>query len=147
MPQILQDYWWAFLIGLAALLGIAVVIIFVMRGKLKAAKQGDPKNQVGKVIIENGVRYTATKDVITDKGDVNVSHNKGDIILDRGKVYTVSKGGRILPGKYSVLSADENTDTFALRVGGLVREYKHFSDIVLNDGSTIEATSHKVILR
>lgn len=56
-------------------------------------------------------------------------------------------GGKIIPGKYTVLTGSENTDKFNLRIGGIVREYSHAEDIVLADGEEICAVSHAVILR
>ena len=119
----------------------SIVLLIVMNRK--------PKNRdsVDDVKIVNGVRMTKDNKVLDANGDVKVSLNKGDILLERGKEYTCQRNGTIMPGKYTVLSTDENTKTFNIRLGGLVREYEHFSSIVLLDGDKISAVSHSVILR
>ena len=90
-----------------------------------------------------------TKDgiAITENGNVKISLQKGDILLERGKEYICKRGTDIIPGKYTVLSCDENNKTFNLRIGGIVREYSHFSSIVLLENDKISAVSHPVILR
>jgi hypothetical protein len=147
MPEILTNYWWAFLIGLVGLLAIAFVVILVLRKKLKIAKKGNPARRVSETFVKDGVRYTKDKDILTECGNVNVTHNKGDFTLERGKDYTVSSKGALLPGKYTVLAADGNATAFNIRVGGFVRSFAHSSSVVLAEGDKIQATSHNVVLR
>ena len=52
-----------------------------------------------------------------------------------------------MPGTYTVLAASENTPSFKLRVGGLVRTYTHGDTLVLAEGEEICAVSCAVILR
>lgn len=106
-----------------------------------------PATKAEDVKIVGGVRYTKDGEIENPDGSTNISHRVGDIILERGETYTVAKGGKIIPGKYTLLADSEGTKAFNLRVDGFVREYKHASDIVLSDGETVCAVSHSVILR
>jgi len=106
-----------------------------------------PGTKAEDIHIINGVRYTKDGEITNPDGGVNISHRTGDIILERGETYTVVKGGKIIPGKYTLLADTEGTKAFNLRVDGFVREYKHASDIVLSEGETVCSVSHSVILR
>ena len=134
------------LIGIAigegvVLIGLIIAIAVILK------KNRKPEGKADNVKIENGVRYTTDRVEQTADGEVAITHLKGDVILRRGKTYVVGKGGAVIPGKYTVLSHNENTETFNIRSGGIVREYKHASDIVLADGERICAVSHAVVLR
>ena len=59
---------------------------------------------------------------------------------------SVGKKSPIKPGKYTVLSAYSNEETFNIRIGGFVKEYKHGQEIVLADGDEICPTSTTIIL-
>lgn len=121
---------------LNVVLAIALAVVIVRNNK---------KNDVDQVNIENGVRYTKSAQTLDEKGTAVVTLSKGDIILERGKVYVVGKGG-LMPGKYTILSAD-GSQKFNMRIGGLVKEYNHMTNIVLADGEKISAVSHNVVLR
>ncbi len=123
------------------IVGLAVALIIAIK------KNGRPGSKADNVRIIDGVRYTTDKLEYGEDGQPAVTHRKGDILLERGKTYTVRLGGKIIPGKYTVLTGSENTDKFNLRIGGIVREYGHAEDIVLADGEEICAVSHAVILR
>lgn len=123
------------------IVGLAVALIIAIK------KNGQPGSKADNVRIIDGVRYTTDKLEYGEDGQPAVTHRKGDILLERGKTYTVRLGGKIIPGKYTVLTGSENTDKFNLRIGGIVREYSHAEDIVLADGEEICAVSHAVILR
>ena len=126
--------------------GVLLVVILVLFGvtysKLKH-KDGDKKVEDYEII--DGVRYTKDDKVIDDKGNAKLSLKKGDIVLERGKEYKVGKD--LLAGKYTVLTGDENTEVVAMRIGGIVKDYKHFSSIVLADGDVISAVSANAVLR
>lgn len=130
------------------LICVAVVLVIVVFAwiatALKRKNQGK-ENRVDDIFVKNGVRYTKNAEVVNEKGETKVTLNVGDKVLERGKEYKVGKD--LLAGKYTILSADENTDTINIRIGGLVREYKHFSSIALADGDTICAVSAGIILR
>ena len=125
------------------LLLVLLITVAVLAVKLKRKNLSKADN----VKIKNGVRYTVDGKEITENGDLKITHKERDFILSRGVTYEVRKGGALIPGKYTILSAEENTTSFNLRVDGFVREFKHADDIVLNDGDIISAVSHSVILR
>lgn len=79
--------------------------------------------------------------------NASVTLQKHDIVLQTGTVYTVGKHGKVRPGEYKVLSANENDKTFNLRVNDYVKEYHHNTTLVLAEGDTISARSGNVILR
>lgn len=131
------------IICLASVIILAILIWFIL--SLVGKKKN--KNNVNETIVNDGVRYTKSDEVFDENGKTQVTLNKGDVLLERGKEYRVSKNGLILPGKYTVLSADSNRDFMNLRIGGIVREYKHFSSIVLTEGDVISAVSANAVLR
>ena len=122
----------------------AMAVVIVILGMKLSRK---PKGKADNVIIKDGVRYTREENETTADGGVKITHRENDVILEKGVNYIVEKGGKVIPGKYTVLSAQEGTDRFNLRLGGLVREYQHASDIVLAEGETVCAVSQSVILR
>lgn len=131
------------IIAESILLLVLLITVAVLAVKLKRKNLSKADN----VKIKNGVRYTVDGKEITENGDLKITHKERDFILSRGVTYEVRKGGALIPGKYTILSAEENTTSFNLRVDGFVREFKHADDIVLNDGDIISAVSHSVILR
>ena len=130
------------LIVVGVLLVVMLVLFGVTYSKLKH-KDSDKKVEDYEII--DGVRYTKDDKVIDDKGNAKLSLKKGDIVLERGKEYKVGKD--LLAGKYTVLTGDENTEVVAMRIGGIVKDYKHFSSIVLADGDVISAISANAVLR
>lgn len=128
------------LTAIVILLAIAVTVLSVKLNKLSPERKN-------KILIKDGVRYSSNDKVYSTSGDVTVNLAEGDAILAVGITYIAKKKGKILPGQYKILSTDANVSRFNLRKGGLVREYEHASDIVLNEGEEICAVSHSVILR
>lgn len=121
---------------------IAIIAIDVIRRKDKH----DGK-RTDELEVIDGVRYTKDDVVVDESGKASVTLKKGDIMLERGKEYLVGENGDLLAGKYTVLTADENRESVNIRIGGLVRDYKHFSSIVLTDGDKISPVSNNVVLR
>ena len=121
---------------------IAIIAINVIRRKDKH----DGK-RTDELEVIDGVRYTKDDVVVDENGKASVTLKKGDIMLERGKEYLVGENGDLLAGKYTVLTADENRESVNIRIGGLVRDYKHFSSIVLTDGDKISPVSNNVVLR
>lgn len=121
---------------------IAIIAINVIRRKDKH----DGK-RTDELEVIDGVRYTKDDVVVDESGKASVTLKKGDIMLERGKEYLVGENGDLLAGKYTVLTADENRESINIRIGGLVRDYKHFSSIVLTDGDKISPVSNNVVLR
>jgi len=127
--------------GVAGLiLVIIAIILLVKRAKEKGRKVADVK-------VSKGVRYTKDELVIDESGEVKISLAKGDILLLKGKEYIVKKKTGLLPGKYAVLSASEETSAVNIRMGGFVREYQHFESVILVEDDIICAVSHNVVLR
>lgn len=131
-------------IAVIALLVILAVIVIVL---VLSKKSKTNANKINATNIVEGVRYTKNSEVVCGDGEMSVTHNLGDIILNQGKVYKAKKQGALLPGKYTLLSADGTAMTFNIRFGDFVREYKHGTDIVIAEGDEICAISHSVILR
>ena len=126
--------------------GVLLVVMLVLFGvTYSKLKHKDSDKKVEDYEIIDGVRYTKDDKVIDDKGNAKLSLKKGDIVLERGKEYKVGKD--LLAGKYTVLTGDENTEVVAMRIGGIVKDYKHFSSIVLADGDVISAVSANAVLR
>lgn len=134
--------WYGWLcIACAAACFVMAIVFAVRASSLKKLKEElEKKAGSDKVVVKDGVRYTERED------EDAVTHNEGDVILSVGKPLVASKGGKLLAGKYKVLSASEEK-VFNLRIGGIVREYGHGDEIVLGDGDEICAVSHTVILR
>ena len=105
--------------------------------------------------VVDGVRYTMEENpvetVVTADGveeeKVNITFLHNDFTLAQNTPYEVSANGELKPGKYIVLTTDENQEAFYIRVGIYVREYHHNQEIVLAEGDTICAVSGAVILR
>ena len=96
--------------------------------------------------VEKFSRYSED-DAIEKDGAANITFQKGDFMLPRGETFTAERGKKPMPGTYTVLAASENTPSFKLRVGGLVRTYTHGDTLVLAEGEEICAVSCAVILR
>ncbi len=122
---------------------VIVVLAWIVTTSRQRGKDIDKK--VDDYEIIDGVRYTKDDKVIGNSGEAKITLKKGDKMLERGKKYKVGKD--LLAGKYTVLTADENVDTVAIRIGGLVKDYKHFTSIVLTEGDVISPVSANVILR
>ena len=122
-----------------ALIAILAIIGIKARKKKKANKDA--------VYIKKGERYTYGEETSDKDGAIVITHTQGDVILEKGITYIVRKDGKIIPGKYTMLAAQENTPLFNVRLGDFVREYSHETDIVLSEGESICAVSHSVILR
>lgn len=131
-----------------ALICVSVVLVLVIIAWAVTyfkSKDKDKDKKVDDYEIIDGVRYSKDDKVVTDKGEAKVTLKKGDIMLERGKEYKVGKD--LLAGKYAILTADENIEVVSMRIGGLVKDYKHFTSVMLTDGDTISAVSANVILR
>lgn len=128
-----------FIIGLGVAVVILVFAMMILFAKYKKLKFGGIK-------VKNGVRYT-TDELPEKNNEANITYNQKDFLLEVNKDYVVGEDKKLLPGTYFVLASNETNTNFNLRIGGMVREYKHGQKIVLNKGETITAVSHNVILR
>ena len=124
-------------------LGIAVIVLLLVVIILAVANH---KLRFGGIKIKKGVRYT-TDERIEKNNETNITYNEKDIVLERNVEYVVGSDKKFLPGTYTVLATNDTYTTFNMRVGGMVREYKHGEKIVLAKGDKITAVSHTVILR
>lgn len=130
---------------IAVILLIALITVSVKLLNLKRRVSSE-KSDAAEIEISNGVRYTKEREVF-DADGMNVTHNKGDIVLVRNRTYRVGQGNGILPGAYTALSASGNEAGFKLRIGGVVKSYTHGDRIVLGSGDEITAVSSGVVLR
>lgn len=126
---------------------LCIVIVSIKNAKAKKARKAMEEREVDGVKIKHGVRFTKDATIVTDQGDPNISYVQNDIILQPRKMVTVSSKGALKPGKWTVLSAYGNEDTFNIRIGLYVKEYKHGQEIVLAEGDEICPTSTTIILR
>ncbi len=134
---------WAIVIAVIVVLAIVLTAAIIVSVKTKKAKN----SLTEKVKVVDGVRYSVSEVTEKPDGDINVTHNQGDLVVSKGETVIAVKNGKVMPGKYKVLSANENDEKFNLRVGGFVREYSHGDNIVLGEGDELTAVSHTVILR
>lgn len=136
------------LYGVVALVVIlCIVLVSVKSAKAKKIRQEQESREVDGVNIKHNVRYSTDATIVDKDGEQNVTYIKNDIILQPRKMVTVSTKGPIKPGKWTVLSAYGNEDTFNVRIGLYVKEYKHGQEIVLAEGDEICPTSTTIILR
>lgn len=133
---------------IAGVLFLALLTISIVRFyKQKAIREEEKSREVEDVVVKRGVRYTEDETVVTKGGDMNVSYAKGDVVLKQNQVYVADPKGVVKPGKYVVLSPSGNEETFNIRIGKYVKNYKHNQKIVIADGVEISSVSSNVILR
>lgn len=138
-------------LGVAAVayIGLFTVKVLVKKKRAKVLKQKQKDN----LDIVDDVRYTMEDNPVAQETNmatdtmVNATYQQKDIILNQNTPVTVSKDGEVKPGKYILLSTDENQDSFNVRIGIYVKEYKHNQEVVLAEGDTICAVSSNIILR
>ena len=138
-------------LGVAAVayIGLFTVKVLVKKKRAKVLKQKQKDN----LDIVDDVRYTMEDNPVASETNmatdtmVNATYQQKDIILNQNTPVTVSKDGEVKPGKYILLSTDENQDSFNVRIGIYVKEYKHNQEVVLAEGDTICAVSSNIILR
>ena len=122
---------------------LLIVLIITLVVAFKRQKTRSEKN----LVETKDARYTFETDTVDAEGDAKVSFVKGDYLLQAGVTYKVGKNLDLKPGKYLILTSDESTDKFNIRVDNYVREYAHNQQIVLSDNSEITSVSHSIILR
>lgn len=136
------------LYGLAAFVVLlTILIVSIKASKAKKRKAELKKREVDDVVVKGGVRYSEDATIVDENGEQNISYVKHDIILQPRKMVQVSTKGELKPGKWTVLSAYGNEDTFNIRIGLYVKEYKHGQEIILAEGDEICPTSTTIILR
>lgn len=130
---------------------IAVIVLTILGsviGTIKKAKirAEEKTREVDEVIVKHGVRYTPEATIVDEKGNDNITFIQGDIIIKPRHKMPVGKGG-IKPGKWTILSSNDATSVFNVRIGNYVQEYKHGQEIILSEGDEISPTSTTIILR
>ena len=131
------------IIGVIALTILGSIIGTIKKAKIRAEEK---TREVDEVVIKHGVRYTPDATIVDEKGNDNITFIQGDIIIKPRNKMHVGKGG-IKPGKWTVLSSNDATSVFNIRIGNYVQEYKHGQEIVLSEGDEICPTSTTIILR
>ena len=115
--------------------------------KNKKIRAEEANREVEDVDVKKGIRYTEDATIVDKTGEMNVTYNQQDLILRQNKTYTAKRQADIKPGKYTILSARDNEETFNVRIGVYVKEYKHGQTIVLGEGEEITPVSTDIILR
>ncbi len=121
---------------------LIVLLIYFLIHKFKK-KKDVIADQNEEIEIVNGVRYKKT----TDEQNQNLALKKGDQILKRGKYYQVGEGLDVLAGTYTLLVADGDVTSVNIKIGGLVKEFKHGSTLILAEGDNLEPLSSNIVLR
>ncbi len=122
---------------LVVALAVALIVFLVKKNKIKKADKSA-------ACVEDGgsPRGETERDV-----KVVFMRRAGDIVLEKGVTYAVGEKNGVLPGKYTVVAAQEIAPAYDIKMGDVLREYKRNSDIVLKEDDIICAVSHSVILR
>ena len=134
-----------------ASLGAFFVAVFVV-GAIRLIKKRKNDAEIASreaddVTTKKGVRYTDDMTIVTKDGEANISFGKGDCVLKQNETYTAQKKGYVHPGKYTILATKQDEETFNVRIGTYVKEYKHGQKIVLTEGEEITPGSTDIILR
>lgn len=133
-------------IVLAVVAAVLAIALIVTVAKLSAMRKLHSSEKAEDVYVKGGVRYSKDTTVTKD-GEAHVSHGKGDFLLVKGVTYLPERGEGLLPGTYTALASADSVQTFKLRLGGYVRDYKHGDTVVLAEGDPVCAVSCNVILR
>ena len=131
------------LIGSIAVIIVTVFLVEVVR----LAKDGKNKKSKPETVNEEQAQPANEKPQQTERPNIEVSIEKQDIVISAQQTIIASKNGTLKPGKYSILSGDSGVDSFNVRIGKFVKEYKHGDVVVIADGEEVTPTSHKIILR
>ena len=110
------------------LIGVIVVILIVfgfVNSKYSKLLKSLNEREVDDTITKKGVRYTVDQTVVDEDGKMNVSFGSSDIVLVQGKTEVVGTKNKVKPGKYVLLSTKDEDETFNIRVGAYVKEYRH----------------------
>jgi hypothetical protein len=136
------------LYAVVALIVVLCIVLVSVKGSKKKKNASEQKSREAESVeVKHGVRYSEDATIVDSNGDQNITFLKNDIVLKPRKMVTVSSKGDLKPGKWTVLSAYGNEDTFNIRIGLYVKEYHHGEEIVLAEGEEICPTSTTIILR
>ena len=136
------------ILAVAGALFIAMFVIGAVRLAKKRKNDAEiASREVDDVTTKKGIRYTDDMTIVTKEGEANISFGKGDCVLKQNQTYVAEKKGYVHPGKYTILATKEGEESFNVRIGSYVKEYKHGQKIVLTEGEEITAVSADIILR
>ncbi len=130
-------------IVLFAIVLIALIVVTTLLIKSK----GKNLPRAAKVRIKNNTRYSVEDNIANENDTINITYQEEDFDLVIGRTYVAKKGGKLMPGKYTILSANAGCDKFNIRFGGFVREFSHGDTIVISEGDSISSVSHSLVLR
>lgn len=134
------------LLVLSILLVLFIVILIAVSVKLKKIRKREDAEYADEVKIIGGERYS--KDgAVSENGEDNISRLPGDFLLVRGEIYRAERGGPLMPGVYTVLSAEGGNREINIRTGGYVRTFFHGDKIVIPEGDEVCAVSGNAVLR
>lgn len=135
-------------LSVVALFFVLMVVIGAIRLAKKRKEEAEiASREVDEVTVKKGVRYTDDMTIVTKDGDTNISFGKHDCILKQNETYIASKKGYVHPGKYTILATKDDEETFNVRIGTYVKEYRHGQEVVLTDGEEVTPVSTDIILR
>ena len=135
-------------LSVVALFFVLMVVIGAIRLSKKRKEEAEiASREVDDVTVKKGVRYTDDMTIVTKDGDTNISYGKHDCILKQNETYITSKKGYVHPGKYTILATKDDEETFNVRIGTYVKEYRHGQEVVLTDGQEVTPVSTDIILR
>lgn len=132
---------------LAGIFVLTFVTSLVRYLKNRKKRAEESTREVEEVTVKKGIRYTDDITVVNKEGDLNISFDKNDCYLKQNVTYVTDTKTKLKPGKYTVLSTREGEDSFNIRIGQYVKEYKHNQSIVLGNEEEITAVSTDIILR
>ena len=117
-----------------------LIVLFVLRFTKKSSKKASSRDTE----IVNDINNAKDKENNNDSQNV---YEKDDVLVPAKVQMNVGKKGQILPGKYTILSTDENRLDLNIKVGGYIRFYSHGSEIILEEGDTIMPIGVGIILK
>jgi len=127
---------------------VAMVIAGAIRLSKRRKEQAEIESrEVDDVTIKHGIRYTDDMTIVTKDGDTNISYGKHDCLLKQNQTYIADKKGYVHPGKYTILATKDDEETFNVRIGTYVKEYRHGQEVVLTEGEEVTPVSTDIILR
>ncbi len=142
-----MDLFQIFCIILGGVIVLQFILLAFINNKYTKLLNAMKNREVDNVQVKNGVRYTVDQTVLDEQGNVNISLSQKDTVLQMNKSEIVGIKNRVKPGKYTLLSTSGEDETFNIRVGSYVNEYRHNQSIVLTEAQEITAVNCSVILR
>ena len=123
----------------------ALIVVILLLSKL--VKKKDKSTRDSEIVKD--IKYSKAGQLLEEYSteEVKETYNKNDILIPAKVEMKVGKKANILPGKYTILSTDNNRQTLNIKIGSYVRVYSHESEIILAEGDTIMPVAIGIILR